>query len=297
MSSLHPIVCVRYDGVESFLRENGPSLLQEESRNCLMLSLLARVQTGVLDESDALFIGLRQGDRFVGQAVHTGLNKPLLLTPMSGAAVHSLLQFVLNAQVDVRRVHGPTKVASAFSEALAKGMGLALRKDMDQGLYELRKVEWPPSTDGEMVLADQTHLARAFELIVGFVQEIEPENPVPEDDAERIVQRHIKQGTLYLWRDGEGGYVSIAAKVRESTNGSTISLVYTPLGHRGCGHATQLMAHLSQALLNEGKMFCNLFTDLSNPTSNRLYQRIGYVQIATCAVYQVSKTDEFLPFV
>jgi len=29
-------------------------------------------------------------------------------------------------------------------------------------------------------------------------------------------------------------------------------------------------------LLDEGRRFCALFTDLANPTSNRIYHKIGY---------------------
>jgi predicted GNAT family acetyltransferase len=33
---------------------------------------------------------------------------------------------------------------------------------------------------------------------------------------------------------------------------------------------------LTQQLLDGGRRFCFLFTDLANPTSNSIYQRIGY---------------------
>ena len=33
---------------------------------------------------------------------------------------------------------------------------------------------------------------------------------------------------------------------------------------------------MSALLLGEGRTFCFLYTDLANPTSNRIYQQIGY---------------------
>jgi predicted GNAT family acetyltransferase len=51
---------------------------------------------------------------------------------------------------------------------------------------------------------------------------------------------------------------------------------YTPLEQRGKGYATACVAALSQRLLTGGRHFCTLFTDLANPTSNRIYQRIGF---------------------
>jgi len=45
---------------------------------------------------------------------------------------------------------------------------------------------------------------------------------------------------------------------------------------RGRGYATSCVAALTTRLLDSGKTFCCLYTDLSNPTSNSIYQRIGY---------------------
>jgi hypothetical protein len=60
--------------------------------------------------------------------------------------------------------------------------------------------------------------------------------------------------------------------------------VYTPPELRGRGYATALTAELSQRLLDQGRRFCFLFTDLTNPTSNAIYERIGYVRVAESAM-------------
>ena len=59
-------------------------------------------------------------------------------------------------------------------------------------------------------------------------------------------------------------------------NGTRIGPVYTPSAERGHGYASAVVAAASQAQLDEGLAFCFLFTDLANPTSNRIYQAIGY---------------------
>jgi hypothetical protein len=53
-------------------------------------------------------------------------------------------------------------------------------------------------------------------------------------------------------------------------------MVYTPPELRRRGYASHCVAELSRALLAEGYDFCALFTDLANPTSNHIYQEIGY---------------------
>ena len=37
---------------------------------------------------------------------------------------------------------------------------------------------------------------------------------------------------------------------------------------------------MSQKLLGEGRKFCFLYTDLANPTSNAIYQRLGYQPVS-----------------
>ena len=76
-----------------------------------------------------------------------------------------------------------------------------------------------------------------------------------------------------------GGPVSMASATGPTPNGIRVNGVYTPPEHRGRGYATACVAALSARLLAEGRRFCFLFTDAANPTSNAIYQRIGYVPL------------------
>ena len=62
----------------------------------------------------------------------------------------------------------------------------------------------------------------------------------------------------------------------KTENGVRVSLVYTPSEHRGHGYASACVADLTSLLLAGGNAYCCLYTDLGNPTSNAIYQRIGY---------------------
>ena len=63
-------------------------------------------------------------------------------------------------------------------------------------------------------------------------------------------------------------------------NGIRVGYVYTPPGQRGRGYASALVAHVSQAQLDAGKRLCFLYTDMTNPTSNYIYQKLGYRRVA-----------------
>ena len=74
--------------------------------------------------------------------------------------------------------------------------------------------------------------------------------------------------------------VSMAGLSRPTTHGISINDVYTAPEFREKGYASSLVAHLSQYALDHGKEFCSLYTDLANPTSNSIYQKIGYYPVA-----------------
>jgi predicted GNAT family acetyltransferase len=78
----------------------------------------------------------------------------------------------------------------------------------------------------------------------------------------------------------------MASRTRRTRHGSTVSLVYTPPDQRRKGYATACVAALSQIILDSGKDFCTLFTDLANPTSNDIYIKIGYVPLGDFTLYR-----------
>ena len=83
------------------------------------------------------------------------------------------------------------------------------------------------------------------------------------------------RAALWLW-EGEGEPVTLVGAGGDTPNGIRIGPVYTPPPHRGRGYASNLTAAVSQTLLDEGRRFCFLYTNLANGTANRIYQAIGY---------------------
>ncbi len=105
---------------------------------------------------------------------------------------------------------------------------------------------------------------------------------------ERSLERlriDMNEGRIFLLID-KGKPVSMARKAGNSPNGIAVNNVYTPPHLRRKGYATECVAKLSKRLLEEGNKFCFLFTDLGNPTSNSIYQKIGYRPIIDVDEYQ-----------
>ena len=78
-----------------------------------------------------------------------------------------------------------------------------------------------------------------------------------------------------IW-EKKGIPVSMAGYAGPTPNGIRIGAVYTPPEQRKKGYASAVTGGLSQHMLDLGYRFCFLFTDLLNPTSNHIYQQIGY---------------------
>jgi predicted GNAT family acetyltransferase len=181
-------------------------------------------------------------------------------------------------------VRGPAVVADAFAQVWTAVTGQRPRVGMRQGVYELRQVAGDVAVgegNGRLRLAT----ANDYYVVRDWAQQFQQE-ALHEDDREAahlMIAQFVQNEELYLWDVDEP--VAMAAKLRPTRHGIAISLVYTPPDKRGLGHASRCVASLSQQLLAEGRQFCTLFTDLNNPTSNQLYQRIGYCHIANFHEY------------
>jgi predicted GNAT family acetyltransferase len=105
-------------------------------------------------------------------------------------------------------------------------------------------------------------------------------------EARASAEQRVAAGEIFLWVDGEPR--SMAGRARPTAHGIAVNGVYTPPEWRGRGYATSCVAQVSARLLDEGRSFCVLFTDLANPTSNAIYARIGYRGIRDYAVYDLA---------
>jgi len=112
-----------------------------------------------------------------------------------------------------------------------------------------------------------------------FLEEAMPGFPKDPNAGARMAGN----GRTWLWCAPGGEPVSAANNPRRVAGWWAIGYVYTPPERRGHGWATSLVAHASRWALEGGAAGCTLFTNLANPVSNRIYERIGYRRVGTRA--------------
>ncbi|MFD4376421.1 GNAT family N-acetyltransferase [Streptomyces sp. NPDC058486] len=102
----------------------------------------------------------------------------------------------------------------------------------------------------------------------------------PQDDYTDFLTERITEGRLHVWEAPDGRPVAMAGVSRTIEGQARVHLVYTAPDERGQGYAAGVTTTATRAALGSGATQVLLFTDLANPTSNALYQRLGYRPVA-----------------
>jgi predicted GNAT family acetyltransferase len=145
-------------------------------------------------------------------------------------------------------------------------------------LYQLTTLR-PPHAEGAARVADENDLALAVRWLSAFEEDAD----VHRTDTEPAARERIGGGRLWLWEyDGEP--VSLAARTATAVGVSRVAPVYTPAEHRRHGYGAAVTAACTADALARDADQVVLFTDLANPTSNSIYQQIGFAPIGDYSV-------------
>lgn len=265
----------RYQSAPAFLARAQAWLEQNEAANNLILGIAVRLaQHPDRIKQPPYLATVEANGELVAAAVMTPPHR-IVLYAAAGADPAPLRPLVDDLRAggwSVPGVMAPSATSAAFAQLWSDATGRPHRPAMRERAYELRHVTPPAAVPGALRPATEADLPLAAAWAYNFMRDAGL--PGTEEQAREIAELRIADRDLFLWDDG--GPVSMAAKTRHSTHGISISLVYTPAALRGRGYASACVAALSQQLLDAGWEFCALFTDLANPTSNDIYQRIGY---------------------
>ncbi len=277
----------RYSNAADFLRRARAPLEENEAANGLIIGIAARVAEvpDYYGKYPVYLAAVHEAGELIAAAVRTPPHNVILYSSRGGDAeplrriLDDVLAFhaALPSDSPGRRVPGVVAHAAtalAFADLWSQRTGARYRVSMNQRIYELRDVTPPTGVPGYLRPAHDHELDLLADWYYQFNIDCHLPTVTPVE-AREIATRALANGALFLW-EVEGQPVSMAGRGRTSSHGISIGPVYTPIELRGHGFASACVAALSQQLLDAGWQFCTLYTDLDNPTSNDIYQRIGY---------------------
>lgn len=145
---------------------------------------------------------------------------------------------------------------------------------MASRLYRLDTLSAPTGVDGEARRASTADRDLVYEWYQAFSEEAGLPIGNPRRDADRV----LSWSGCWLWLDGTGAVASLATRRPVVAGSARVGPVYTPTQRRQRGYGSAVTAAASQDILDDGGVPV-LFADLANPTSNDIYQRLGYYPV------------------
>lgn len=266
--------------VDEFLKLSREFIYKREAEYSLMIGLCEAKQKAQPANDAYKYITISQAGVLQAFAVLTDIN--LILTHVSGPLSYRLAEFCNQHKMNVTGVVGPAHSCEAFARFYNRLSGTKSLLGMGQKIYKLEQVnaEVLQNAKGKLVQAQPEHLDLTTKWFDAFIKEAIPHQPTEIEAVRKDLQNRISKGLVYLWQNSEGQMTSMNFITRPTETGISVGGVYTPPDLRGQGYASLVVANSSQKMLDSGKKFCVLYTDTNNPTSNSIYQKIGYKEIA-----------------
>ncbi len=271
---------VRLADASAFLELAGPLLERDEARNQLPLGIAGSLRENPDAYESVRFWVVMEGDEPVAAALRTPPHTLVLADPSTDAAAERLLDAVATDDPDMPGILGNVPHVEPAAVTLAAATGRRAERILSEGVYALRRVRDVASVPGaarEALESDRDLLRR---WTIEFLVEAVPERRRHLDQIDRTLDMRFASADagFWLWEDA-GEPVSFAGYSGRTPTGIRVGPVYTAPEARRRGYATALVAELSRWLLRQGSRSVFLFTDLANPTSNRIYLDIGYEQV------------------
>jgi predicted GNAT family acetyltransferase len=270
----------RHSGPAEFLKHALAFLEKREAENNLLLGISSWLATHPEPGSKTPYFATVEKNGNVQAAALMTPPHNLVLSHAKKGCLVAIAEHLSSEALVLPGVVGPAETSRTFAEIWAEKTGGTFQLHKPLRIYQLSQVTPPPRADGRMRLASEndTH------TLVRWIRDFSVEEPQSRDEASESLQRLLTDHRLYVWEDRE--LCSMAAWSGPTTHGVRINFVYTPPELRGRGYASACVAALSRSMLDSGKTFCYLFTDLSNPSANKIYQRIGYRPVSDFAEYR-----------
>jgi predicted GNAT family acetyltransferase len=210
--------------------------------------------------------------RVVGIAMHTPPHS-LFLARMPAEAAGALAVSLADAGRSLPGINGEQQAVADFATTWNQRTGQTWSTTVSMRMYRLTELVVPVDVPGHARPADQDDVPLIGSWLEAFHDEAQPHAPTADWTSQ--AQLRIKADLLSVWQDGDHA-VSMAAFSTAVAGVARVGPVYTPPAHRRRGYGAAVTAGATAAAIGRGAKQVVLYTNLANPTSNAIYQAIGY---------------------
>jgi RimJ/RimL family protein N-acetyltransferase len=241
--------------------------------------VVATVELALLNQhvaaADPLLLTVSAAGQLVGAALQTP-PYPLLCSGLTApGAPAAVVDTLARHRPDLPAVRGIRSAAVEFAQLWQFATGRTAVVNTEERLYRLATLRPPVGVSGAYRLATSTDDDVVNRWWFDFNTEAFGEPPLGPPRADPVV----------LWTV-EGTAVSMAQVRRPAPATGAVSRigpVFTPQRYRGHGYGSAATATAAAWARHAGATDVVLFTDLANPVSNAIYQRIGFEPVADSA--------------
>ncbi|MDQ0994708.1 GNAT family N-acetyltransferase [Streptomyces sp. V3I7] len=277
------------EDVDDFLARAGDFLRSRPGPHVMQLTWAERVrvrEAGAFGTEAPLF-GVLERAGEVHATFYRLPRRGVGLSPLTPEQADSLAARLAALGHPVPSVSADHDSATAFAEAWQRHTGVTPEpRDTRLRLYRLGTLTPPdPMPAGRGRVLGEQDLEQVMFWCGEFAKAVEEDVTI---DADTWVGTRYADKRYTLWETPDGVPVSIAGMNPLIGGQIQVDIVYTPAHLRGRGYAGAVAAEVSRAALAAGARDVVLFADLSNPTSNALYQRLGYRTLTDWAAYDFS---------
>ena len=271
----------RFDSPSDFYDHTKDFLCANEAANNLIIGLAQQVMSPNNPYTEpAYMVSVVVDDEIMAIAFRTPPHK-LIFSDIAPEYMDSALDLILaDAQLtfgdNIPGTLGPKSVAKMVADKWHDMTGIKTELSLEERIYQLDKVIPVDGVNGRIRPIVESDRETLIQWVKDFIYAIWGIN---EENAEKRVDRMFtdtpEQSGCFIW-ENEDKPVSMALYTGPTPNGYRVGWVYTPQEYRKNGYASAVVAGVSQIVLDMGRKHVFLFTDLANPTSNHIYQEIGY---------------------
>jgi RimJ/RimL family protein N-acetyltransferase len=259
---------------DAFHAAADPVLSADPSGYTVIATVLADVRSQARPYPGARWFVVRDGALPVGAAMHTPPYSPYLgpMPVAAGPLVADALAESGDSMAAVAGFNGEVEVTRAAVTRWQRLFGgPPIDETVSMRLYRLDDLQTPRATGSA-----RTATAADWDLLHDWHLAFAEEIAHPAHEIESGLRVRLERELLTVWENGDRA-VAMAGRTHPAAGVVRVGPVYTPPEHRRRGYGAAVTAAASAAAqgLPETREVV-LFTDLDNPTSNKIYIEVGY---------------------